>query len=127
NNNGQTPLHYACSKNQLAIAKLLVENGADVNAQDKYGAAPLHRAAGQGHLDVVNFLAHQAGVRIDIPDREGNTPLHLACEDNQDSVAILLVQRGANPKRENKEEKTPLDLTQNAELRRKLLNAAGQQ
>jgi 26S proteasome non-ATPase regulatory subunit 10 len=45
-------MHYACSKNRMAIARLLVENGAELNLQDKYGATPLHRAASQGHENV---------------------------------------------------------------------------
>jgi ankyrin repeat protein len=45
NNNehwGTTPLHAAAHANQATIAKMLIENGADVNAQDKDGKTPLH-------------------------------------------------------------------------------------
>lgn len=37
NANGQTSLFYACSKNNIPMARLLLENGAQVNVQDKYG------------------------------------------------------------------------------------------
>uniref|UniRef100_A0A914C0T5 26S proteasome non-ATPase regulatory subunit 10 n=1 Tax=Acrobeloides nanus TaxID=290746 RepID=A0A914C0T5_9BILA len=121
NNNGQTALHYAASKNHLSILKLLVEADGDVNAQDKYGASPLHRASSQGHLDIVRFLLSCKRIRIDLSNREGDTPLHLACEDENDSVAILLAQNGADLKRQNKNEKTPIDLVRQAELKRKLL------
>uniref|UniRef100_A0A915BAJ4 26S proteasome non-ATPase regulatory subunit 10 n=1 Tax=Parascaris univalens TaxID=6257 RepID=A0A915BAJ4_PARUN len=49
NTNGQTALHYAASKNHPIILSLLLKNGANVNAQDRYHATPLHRAASQGH------------------------------------------------------------------------------
>lgn len=39
---GTTPLHAAAHANQAAIAQMLIENGADVNAQDKDGKTPLH-------------------------------------------------------------------------------------
>lgn len=106
------------------MLKLLVEADGDINAQDNYGATPLHRAASQGHLDIVRYLVNQQRIRLDAPNREGDTPLHLACEDGNDSVAILLAQRGADPKRPNKAEKTPINLAQSAELKRKLLAIA---
>jgi ankyrin repeat protein len=37
NGNGQTSIFYACSKDNIPMAKLLLENGAEVNVQDKYG------------------------------------------------------------------------------------------
>ncbi|VDP05333.1 unnamed protein product [Heligmosomoides polygyrus] len=62
NVNRQTALHYATSKNHREIAHLLLEAGADVNASDKYGATPLHRAASQGHDKVRSsaFWIHRA-------------------------------------------------------------------
>ena len=32
-----TPLHYACAQGQLEVVKLLLENGADVNAKNDEG------------------------------------------------------------------------------------------
>lgn len=78
NSNGQTSIFYACSKNYVSIAKLLLENGAQVNVQDKFGNTPLHRAASQGHLDIIRLLLSQKGVRVDMNDQEGNTPLHVS-------------------------------------------------
>ncbi|KAI6175171.1 26S proteasome non-ATPase regulatory subunit 10 [Aphelenchoides fujianensis] len=89
NNNGQVSLHYACSKNNAKITKLLLENGAEVNVADKYGNTPLHRAASQGHMEVLQLLCAQPGIRVDLPDREGNTPLQLAVEDLHESAAIF--------------------------------------
>lgn len=120
NNNGQTALHYACSKNHPSIVKLLLENGAEINVQDKYGAAPVHRAAAQGHIDIVRILSEHPKFRIQISDNEGNSPLHLACEDQHDSLALFLAKLGANIKAINKAEKTPLDLCRSKDLITKL-------
>lgn len=40
----------------------------------------------------------------------GNTALHLACEEDRQQEAKLLVTHGANFELTNKERKTPLDL-----------------
>ena len=45
NDAGWTPLHEAARKDAVATAKMLLENGADVNAQDDKGWTPLHWAA----------------------------------------------------------------------------------
>lgn len=37
------------------IVRLLIELGADVNAQGRCGITPLHNAAGGGHLSLLNF------------------------------------------------------------------------
>lgn len=56
---GWTPLHNACSRGYLDIAKVLVENaGATVDVKGGRGAwTPLMNAASNGHLPVVRYLA----------------------------------------------------------------------
>src|SRR5688500_3570741 len=45
---GDMPLHHACWQKKPAIVKLLVNNGADVNAHGDLGRTPLHYAAYEG-------------------------------------------------------------------------------
>lgn len=42
----------------------------------------------------------------------GNTALHLACEEDRQDIARLLVTHGAKIDEQNKERHTPLDLAQ---------------
>lgn len=42
---GWQPLHCACRWNKTGVASLLLQNGADVNAQTNGGQTPLHLAA----------------------------------------------------------------------------------
>uniref|UniRef100_A0A6I8SXU9 Poly [ADP-ribose] polymerase n=1 Tax=Xenopus tropicalis TaxID=8364 RepID=A0A6I8SXU9_XENTR len=51
-----TPLHLAAGYNNLEVAEYLLQNGADVNAQDKGGLIPLHNAASYGADDVRALL-----------------------------------------------------------------------
>ncbi|GBP09032.1 Tankyrase [Eumeta japonica] len=51
-----TPLHLAAGYNNYEVAEYLLENGADVNAQDKGGLIPLHNASSYGHLEIAASL-----------------------------------------------------------------------
>ena len=54
---GATALTFAADKGHLAVAKLLVEKGADLNVQDTfYRARPVDMAMQNRHVDVVKFL-----------------------------------------------------------------------
>ncbi|KAL7069875.1 hypothetical protein ACQ4LE_010880 [Meloidogyne hapla] len=124
NKTGQTALHYACSKDHVQIVQELLDKGADINAPDERGATPLHRAASKGNKRTVNLLlGYKNKLQINLVNREGDTALHLACEDDQQEVAILLANCGANISKTNREGKTPLDLVKDAQLKQKLNEA----
>lgn len=75
NDNGQTALHYASSRDRLEIAQMLLDNGADVNVHDKLGSTPLHRAASRGNHDMVALLLKTPGIDVDAFENFRNTPL----------------------------------------------------
>lgn len=88
------PLHHAALNGDLALAKLLVDNRADVNAASTNGYAPLHLAMAGGHLEVARLLLDR-GARVNARDSHGNTPLHWiafahggAVSSFQDSISI---------------------------------------
>ena len=45
---GRTPLHLAAAGNHVEVAKYLIEQGADVNAVDRFGGRPLDDAKRNG-------------------------------------------------------------------------------
>jgi ankyrin repeat protein len=63
----KTPLHLAAEKNHTEIAKLLIEAGADLNAEVSWGMTPLAWAANMGNRAVAEvFLAHGAAPQLNM-------------------------------------------------------------
>jgi ankyrin repeat protein len=58
----------------LAAVTLCHELGADVNAANSMGLSAIHGAANRGSNDIIEFLAAN-GAELDVPDRQGRTPL----------------------------------------------------
>ncbi|KAI9340248.1 26S proteasome non-ATPase regulatory subunit 10 [Obelidium mucronatum] len=110
-----TPLMIAASVGAGPIADFLIINGADVNLQNENKQTPLFYAASKGWLDlgniaIVRLLLQQANVKLDIEDKSGNSVLHVAVENGQAEIAVLLVEAGAEIDLENREKQKPLDL-----------------
>ncbi len=72
--NGNTPLHYAPS---LALVKLLVASGANVNAQNNNGVARSHIDVIYGRVSFVKFLLNN-GASATLTTNNGVSLLHLA-------------------------------------------------
>lgn len=74
---GSTALHYAVFYNHFESARLLIDNYADIDAQNDLGLTPLHWAVDRGHTAVVKLLLEH-GASLEIPDRLGFSVLHKA-------------------------------------------------
>lgn len=65
NQNGYTPLHIAAKKNQMEIATVLLQYGAETNILTKQGVTPLHLASQEGHADMAALLMSK-GAQINV-------------------------------------------------------------
>ncbi|XP_044745274.1 putative ankyrin repeat protein RF_0381 [Coccinella septempunctata] len=74
-----TALHEAVQYDTVAITRILLENGADLEARDRTGQTPLHWALGNS-LDQVKILVEN-GADINSTDIFGRTPLHTLCSE----------------------------------------------
>jgi len=71
-------------------AKILLLDGADINAEDKLGFTPLHWAIINGDIEMVKFLLKEdADIYFDIP----NTALNFAKLKKQTEIAKILEER----------------------------------
>lgn len=104
-----TPLHLAAGYNNFEVAEFLLENGADVNAQDKGGLIPLHNASSYGHLDIAALLIKHNTV-VNATDKWGFAPLHEAAQKGRTQLCALLLAHGADAFMKNQENQTPIEL-----------------
>ena len=91
----------------LDVVRLLIEKGADANAEDKYKRTPLHLAAMSGHLEVVRLLTGK-GADATAEDTNKRTPLLLAAKNGHLDVVGLLIEKGADVAAKDKHRRTPL-------------------
>jgi ankyrin repeat protein len=75
------------------IARLLVVNGADLNAKDNCGWVPLHESAYRGNKEITEILLIH-GAHPNNKTKYGRTPLYYAEEYNYKEVAELLKKYG---------------------------------
>ncbi|HRZ38501.1 MAG TPA: ankyrin repeat domain-containing protein [Candidatus Paceibacterota bacterium] len=75
--NDVTPLHVAVANQNVALARFLLEHGADVNARDAEGRTPLHFAVNRRDLDLMGLLLEKKA-DPNAKDRAGQTPLAMA-------------------------------------------------
>jgi ankyrin repeat protein len=147
NRRGGEPLHYAADGGpdtahwdpvaQSVVIAYLIAAGADPNAVDKSGVAPLHRA-------VRNRCSAAASALIDngadprLPNNRGSTPLHLAVQntgksnsgtqssqDEQQRLIALLLRHGASPNDVDRNGKPVVVAAANARIRH-LLDTFGE-
>ena len=92
---GPTFLKAAQTGNIESVKILLQQFGRDIlKCKDEDGYTALHRAAYNGHLEVVEYLI-ECGADVRSRTEEGWEPLHCACKWNKVTVASLLLQNGA--------------------------------
>ncbi|XP_034655842.1 E3 ubiquitin-protein ligase mind-bomb [Drosophila subobscura] len=136
---GYTALHLAALNNHVEIAELLVHMGkANMDRQNVNLQTALHLAVERQHVQIVKLLV-QDGADLNIPDKDGDTPLHEALRHHtlsqlkqlQDvegfgkllmglrnannkkasaSIACFLAANGADLTLKNRKQQTPLDL-----------------
>jgi len=117
---GQTALHRACLKRNIACIDLLLQK-VGVEDQENEGVistvvdikdrihenTPLHIAAAQGNLRLLNQLL-DLGAQVNTPNNLGNVPLHTAAVSNHVGCVRELIKRGAVISETNKRGSTAL-------------------
>jgi ankyrin repeat protein len=119
NRRGAEPLHYAADGGpdtndwdpnaQSELISYLIDAGADPNAIDKSGVAPLHRGVRTRSWGAVCALIDNGADPL-LMNKSGSTPLHLAVQNTgksnsgseaakreQQRIILFLLEHGASP------------------------------
>uniref|UniRef100_A0A5K3FM83 ANK_REP_REGION domain-containing protein n=1 Tax=Mesocestoides corti TaxID=53468 RepID=A0A5K3FM83_MESCO len=89
----RTPLHSAAWQNHAKVCRVLVEQGANVNAVCSQGASALCIAAQEGHLGVCEVLL-QCGANAQQVDAYGRTAYKVALKAGHNDICALLERFG---------------------------------
>lgn len=95
-------LIFACQKGHLAIADKLIQHGADVNAYMENYHTPLFQAISQNKMDVFERLLNAPAININLEDKGGVIPLHLAAYNGRLEMVKKLADKGAALSAQNK-------------------------
>ena len=127
----------AAGYNNIDVAQVLIESGADVNSIDRGGLIPLHNAASYGHIEIAQLLL-DAGSQVNANDRWQFTPLHegkgrdpssenletikyfikfLAAQKGRTQLCALLLSHGSNPFVKNQDGQTPFEVASQEDIR----------
>ena len=116
----ETPLHVASRRGHADIAQLLLEHGADRNAQNNKSHTPLHLSSDCGHVAVVRILLDH-GADKEAQDIFGRNPLSDASARGHAEVAQVLLEHGADVNTKDSFNRTPLYYAEGEEVARVLL------
>ncbi|MFE8032090.1 ankyrin repeat domain-containing protein [Thiohalocapsa marina] len=138
---GAYPLHVAVSQGRVAIARELLDHGADTDVRDRLGRTPLHLALANGKLpaaellwqhgtdddpqallfqlvadqtadrDSLHFLLSQ-GAALNTAGPSGTPPLHQAVSAGNVKLAKHLISAGAEVNLTDTAGNTPLALAE---------------
>uniref|UniRef100_A0A803XZ16 Oxysterol-binding protein n=1 Tax=Meleagris gallopavo TaxID=9103 RepID=A0A803XZ16_MELGA len=145
NDMGDTPLHRAAFTGRKEVVMLLLQYNADASivngsgetakevthdkdirnmleaverTQERKLEEELLGAARDGETGKLSALLNKPKPPdINCVDQMGNTPLHCAAYRAHKHCALKLLKNGADPKIRNKNDQTPLDLAQGAEMK----------
>ncbi|XP_036898028.1 BRCA1-associated RING domain protein 1, partial [Sturnira hondurensis] len=120
NHKGETLLHIASIKGDIASVAYLLQNGSDPNVKDHAGWTPLHEACSHGHLEVVELLLQHKAL-VNTPGYQNDSPLHDAVKNGHVDVVKLLLSYGASRNAVNIFGLRPVDCTESEIVKSLLL------
>ena len=95
---GESGLHVLVRKRNATWMQFLIQQGANVNIEDKKGVTPLVLATQLGYIEGVEVLI-KAHAKLDVANETGETPLIAAVHRRDVAMIRMLLKGGADPDR----------------------------
>jgi len=89
-----TPMYYAVQNGHKGIMEVLLANGADINAGDKFGYTPLYPAIWSNDIDTIRFMIEK-GADVNLVAEGDYPPLYYGVMNNNLDSVKLLIANGA--------------------------------
>lgn len=112
-----TALHLAANEGHQEVVKVLIDFGANIEAETRMNRRALHIACIRGNLEVVRILL-AVNAEKNPKDKDFYTPLHFASENGYNDIIKILLEYGASPNVKNYQGNTPLDICLGVETRK---------
>lgn len=114
---GYTPLHRAAYSNNVDIAKILIQYGANVNARTEFQWTPLHSAVKWSNTECAAFLL-QHGADVNAISQGQQTALHIAAtvSNCRETAMTLMLEPDCNIAALNNSEETAADIARRTGL-----------
>lgn len=120
-NRDNTVLHYACKYGNYDIVKyifLFIDiNSSLVFIKNNDEQTAFHVACKKGTADIINYILEKIGENSHLllkdKDINLNTPLHLACLNDNENIVTILLKHGADVNARNIQNLTALDISCN--------------
>lgn len=108
---GYTPLHRAAYSNNVDIAKILIQYGANVNAKTEFEWTPLHSAVKWSNAECAALLL-QHGADVNAISQGQQTPLHVAAtvSNCRETAMTLMLEPNCDAAALNNSHETAADI-----------------
>lgn len=86
-----TVMHCVADSGDLEMMEVLLRYGAIPSMRNDNGVAPIHYAAGKGHVNIARKLLERDVSEKDLLDKQHRSPLHYAAKTDQVNMIKLLL------------------------------------
>ena len=107
NPEGYSPLILACYRNNIEVAKFIIENGGDINGNSNMGT-PLMAAIVKGNNEIAKILIDKKA-DVNLADANGTTALIYAAQFQNKTIIKLLLENKADKTHKSNEGKTAFE------------------
>jgi ankyrin len=103
-------LWQAIEKNDIATAQKILDHNdiTEHHLYDPTGQTMIHKAAAQGHSEILMLLLERTGAKPDLVNAQLASPLHISCKHNRVDIAKFLIGCGVDVNCQDEHGQTPL-------------------
>ncbi|KAI2473680.1 ankyrin repeat-containing domain protein [Annulohypoxylon bovei var. microspora] len=107
---GRLPLHLAAARRSYQSERfdMLTTKTSTARSVDKQGRNALHYVVTSGSTGLLEKLLKEYPDLIDVPDRDGWTPLHWSCRQSDTQITDMLIEHKASKQPRTHDRWTPL-------------------